>query len=669
MDERVFVNGVNGATGGYLLPPLAPRDISAAARGDPVDEDQLGELRWRHRQHDEATFAPREGVDPMDLAASGWGVVFAHDADPAVREALEPLLDHRRRQAAAVDERRYREFTGADGYRPGESKQDFLRRHGVGPGPADPDVVPYYLLLVGDPEAIPFTFQYQLDVQYAVGRLDLDGPEDHASYARSVLRAEGPTPSRVPRFALFGTQNPDDRATALSANHLVIPLAEALSRRGHGLRVDEPLVGETAGKRQLTDLLCAPDRPDVVLTATHGIGFPADDPRQRAHQGALICQEWPGPQATGPVVESQYFSADDVPAGADLTGLVAFHFACFGAGTPTLDGFVRSNGDRARLASRPFTARLPQRLLSQRAGGALAVVGHVDRAWGYSFMWPSVGSQTEVFASSLLRLAAGHPVGSAFEWFNEKYAEIATVLSQELEDVEFGKRPDDLVLADLWIANNDARNVVILGDPAVRLAAAPVATPVPGAAAAASPSPRQVTVPSPSPPHVAAPTSAAGAAPDTTRAAPEGTTVTASATAADIDDAEVDFGLLDGVRKARHRVADSLNGVARTLQEGLEDILAGMAAIEIVTAVADDLDSSQFDKETGRFTGTGARAVTRVGLAGDVQMTVSSERRPDDPQLWELHTTMVGHTTSARAEIVRTATGALTSLVDVLKAV
>ena len=73
MDERVFVNGVNGATGGYLLPPLAPRDISAVARGDPVDEDQLGELRWRHRQHDEATFAPREGVDPMDLAASRVG--------------------------------------------------------------------------------------------------------------------------------------------------------------------------------------------------------------------------------------------------------------------------------------------------------------------------------------------------------------------------------------------------------------------------------------------------------------------------------------------------------------------------------------------------------------------------------------------------------------------
>jgi hypothetical protein len=654
MDERVFVNGVNGATGDYLLAPPSLRDISAVARGEPVDRDQLGELRWWHRRSAEATFAPREGVDPLNLAEAGWGVVFAHDADPAVHEALRPLLDHRRSQAGAIDERRYREFLGADGYRQGETKQDFLRRHGAGPGPADPDAVPYYLLLVGDPDAIPFTFQYQLDVQYAVGRLDLDGADAYASYARSVVRAEGSTATRPPRVALFGARNPDDRATALSSAQLVAPLADALARRAGDVTVDEPLLGEAAGKEALVALLSAPGRPDVVLTATHGIGFPADDSRQRSHQGALVCQEWPGPRAApGPVPESQYFSADDVPADADLAGLVAFHFACFGAGTPSFDGFVRHDGERARLAARPFTARLPQRLLSQEAGGALAVVGHVDRAWGYSFTWPSVGSQTEVFASSLLRLLGGHPVGSAFEYFNEKYAEIATVLSQELEDVDFGKRPDDLALADLWIANNDARNIVILGDPAVRLAAtrSPAAPTTSSEASVATPRDAPPTQPAA---RVATPAAAA------------------PAVVAGVDDridAEVDFGLLDGVRQARRRVAEGLNGLARTLQEGLEDIVAGMAAIEVVTSVADDLDAAVFDKETGRFTGTGARAVTRVGLTGDVQMTVASERRPDDAQLWDLHTKMVGHATSARAEIVRTATSALTSLVDVLKAV
>jgi hypothetical protein len=402
------------------------------------------------------------GVSGEDLSDVGWGVVWGPATPQAVKDALKALLDHRRKEVGDV-----LLFHELD-YVPGETPRQFLQRNGTDFGAVQPRSVPYYLLLIGTPEQIPFSFQSLLDVEYRVGRLDLPSPAAYETYAESVVAVEtGKATPRERTLHTFGPAHEGDAPTALSVDVLVRAAkkwldAYAKQKQKFGLlaQVD---AADQATKNRLLEIMGGKNgRPEVLFTAGHGLMLPAGSPRQPAEQGALVTADWDG---FGAIDASRRFAATDLTADADVNGLVAFLFACFGAGTPATDNYPTRAGQP--LAPKPFVSPLPQALLSHPRGGALGVFGHVDRTLTWSLQPPGAPVATEPFARAAVNVLIGNRLGTALDDLNQCGATLAADVARVLTP---GAPPvGDLELVRVWTQQRDASAFLLLGDPAARL--------------------------------------------------------------------------------------------------------------------------------------------------------------------------------------------------------
>lgn len=464
--DLLAINGINGATGETYGKPVSPAALGAAVLSEFHEPELAQALRGRAAaavRH----FAVRANVDATSLSEAGWGAIFPYNCPAAVIDNLKPLLELRRSQAGD----RFRTYTGINGYRPGDSVLRFLARQGMGPGQANPDKVPYYLLLVGGPEQIPLSFQYRLDVDYAVGRLAFEQADEYARYAESIAEQERAAAPQERKAVLFSVANPGDEATNRSDAEMMDPLGTRAEKWTNGWTASLVRPAQ-ATRRHLGETFHGPQAPRIFFSASHGVGFPAGDPLQERRQGAILCEDWPGPfQHKGPLPQDWYFSGEDLDAAANVKGTVAFLFACYGGGTPACDYFPETAWvSERRIAPRDFIAHLPCRMLSHERGSARAVVAHVERVWTYSFSWPKAGPQIEIFEDMLRLLTAGAPLGFAMEAFGQKYASLNTDISDIINLLRDDPtlEPDPQELGRLWTARNDARSFVILGDPAVR---------------------------------------------------------------------------------------------------------------------------------------------------------------------------------------------------------
>jgi hypothetical protein len=451
---------------GQPRPALTPEELLRQVEGAAGDTDEV----LARGQAGKVLGVAGNVDDPMDLRETGWAVLFASDADPRIHQQLQPLLDLRRKQVQ--DEKLFRIFEGREGVFPGQPADNWARQRGVSLTAAvDPRKgVPYYLLIVGSPREIPFEFQALLKLQWAVGRLYFDDIKDYGRYAQAVVDYEAPDFRPVQRrsAAAWVTKHDGDAATTMLSNAVYGDFVGGDDPLGERRQFSLEWFGDgEATKEQLAEILRgkAPSGPPAILfTGSHGGEWPMDDPAaQRQMQGALVTQEF---NRGTPLGAANVFSAGDVPADAQVHGMMAFMFACYSGGCPTEDNyFFNKDGSKIPVAPEALIAKLPQKLLSR---GALAVIAHIDQAFSYIFQNLEGTPQVQSIRTPLELLMKGERAGLAADRLNLQWSAIAAQVG-----VALGRRRepnfDPESFATLYIARDDARNYIVLGDPATRL--------------------------------------------------------------------------------------------------------------------------------------------------------------------------------------------------------
>lgn len=449
-------------TGGFAdgINPATIQQLKSQGAGGTVPRDIIK----AKGESDAAHFGMVGGeLNADNLEKAGWAVIFGASVDKSIKTNLSPLIELRKKQVG--DDKLFKIL---DPPAANQSAADWLSAQHTSLNVVDPTKgVPYYILIVASPEDISFEFQYELDLYWAVGRLWLQTPDDFEHYANSVVDYE--TRSKVPssrKIVLFAPDynGKDNGASKLLCSNLVAPLIKDPIGQSEKFKI-QSFVGASATKKTLSDIFAGSDpdgTPTLLFTGSHGLLKLPTSKELADAQGAIVCQDWKGDP--NPPLDDTYYAGWDLPKNAKIHGMVHFLFDCYGAGWPRYDTYNAQK--KVEISPSPMMARLPQTLLG-RENGALAVLGHIDRSWSYSY---EVSGQPmdQSFRDVLTKLMNGYRFGSATDQFNFRWAALSIPLTDTLQRMQT-RRGLETQAAQQWVARDDARNYILHGDPAIKL--------------------------------------------------------------------------------------------------------------------------------------------------------------------------------------------------------
>lgn len=331
--------------------------------------------------------------------------------------------------------------------------------------------LPMYLMIYASPKEIPWSFQYQLNSDRFVGRLDPSGAGVDNYLAALQADWAGTAPD-VGAPVLWTVNHGGGDITQLMAKFL----GDALWAR---MEADTDLPrrrrfrdGDATGAN-LTAALAAL-KPAFVATTSHGL------------TGPVI--------GTVPLADRLGIPVDGDFAAVDLDALFAawspegaiwYAHACCSAGADSRSRFADlfKDGDPMRKmltdvadAAEACTSPLAQRLLGA-AAPARAFIGHVEPTFDWTLRDPATGQPlantlidalyNQLFATGSTGLAT--PVGYALQKLFDEADAFFAAWVDAISDVNQGvaSAPDWALYRKL--VGYDRQGTVILGDPAVSL--------------------------------------------------------------------------------------------------------------------------------------------------------------------------------------------------------